>query len=101
MGKSGTIFDNSGSYDNRSSPPATDLSGFLSFPSLSRLFQGPDRAAIDDMRSQLTKTNQSLERCIRLGTRADAEKASKISRSVTLTLTVLKDLEQYMAIPKK
>lgn len=76
-----------------SESPANDLSGFFKFPSLSRLFQGTDRAALSEMRNQLTQTNQYLERVIRQGTKEDADRAALISRSYDLTLTLLQELE--------
>jgi hypothetical protein len=77
-------------------PQANDLSAFLKFPSLSRLFQGPDRAALEEMRSRLTQTNQHLERVIRQGTKQDSERATLASRSYNLTLKVLKELEDNL-----
>jgi hypothetical protein len=72
---------------------ANDLSAFLKFPSLSQLFQGPDRAALSEMRLRLTQTNQHLERVIRQGTKQDAERAVLASRSYNLTLKLLQELE--------
>ena len=80
---------------------SNDLSAFLKFPSLSRLFQSSDRAALAEMRSQLTLTNQHLERVIRQGTKEDADRAALISRSYDLTLTLLKELEGQMGEPAK
>ena len=89
---SGYVFERSGP----SEPHEDDLSAFLNFPSLSRLFQGADRAALSDLRSQLTQTNQYLERVIRQGTKEDADRAVLISRSYNLTLTLLKELEGHL-----
>lgn len=77
-------------------PQANDLSAFLKFPSLSRLFQGPDRAALAEMRSRLMQTNQYLERVIRQGTKQDAERAMLASRSYSLTLRLLQELEDNL-----
>ena len=77
-------------------PQANDLSAFFKFPSLSRLFQGADRAALSDIRSQLTQTNQYFKRVIRQGTKEDAERAVLISRSYDLTLTLLEELESHL-----
>jgi len=85
-------FERSGS----SEPQANDLSAFLKFPSLSRLFQGADRAALSEMRSQLTQTNQYFKRVIRQGTKEDADRAVLISRSYDLTLTLLEELESHL-----
>jgi hypothetical protein len=83
------VFDRSGS----AAPQPDDLSAFLNFPSLSRLFQGADRVALSEIRSQLTQTSQHLERVMRQGTKEDADRAALIARSYDLTLTLLKELE--------
>jgi hypothetical protein len=77
-------------------PPENDLSAFLNFPSLSRLFQGVDRAALSEIRSQLTQTKQYFERVIRQGTKEDSDRAVLISRSYDLTLTLLEELEGHL-----
>ena len=86
------VFERDGSAE----PQANDLSAFLKFPSLSRLFQGPDRAALTEIRSQLTQTNQHFKRVIRQGTKEDADRAVLISRSYDLTLTLLEELESQL-----
>jgi hypothetical protein len=80
-----------------SEPAENDISAFLNFPSLSRLFQGVDRAALSEIRSQLTQTKQHFERVIRQGTKEDADRAALISRSYDLTLTVLQELENHLS----
>jgi hypothetical protein len=75
---------------------AADLSEFFKFPSLGRLFQGPDRAPLTEMRERLTLTSHSLERVIRQGDKADADRAILISRSYNLALTVLDELERHV-----
>jgi phage-related baseplate assembly protein len=77
-------------------PIENDLSAFLNFPSLSRLFQGVDRAALTEIRSQLSQTKQYFERVIRQGTKEDAARAVLISRSYDLTLTLLEELEGHL-----
>ena len=81
--------------------PVTDLAEFFKFPSLSRLFKGADRTALAEMRSRLTLTSQNLDRVIRQGAKADAERALLISRSYGLTLTVLDELERHVSQPRK
>jgi hypothetical protein len=85
--------DRGGSSD----PQQKDLSAFLKFPSLSRLFQGADRTALTEMRSQLIQTNQGFERVIRQGTKEDADRAALISRSYDLALGLLDELERQLA----
>jgi|SRR5215831_14369853 len=90
--------DNSFVFERRGSSgqQTNDLSAFLKFPSLSRLFQGPDRTALSEIRSQLIQTNQHLERMIRQGSKEDADRAVLISRSYDLTLSLLKELEGHL-----
>jgi hypothetical protein len=98
MNESHNLRGNPSESEPRSAePPVTDLSGFFKFPSLSLLFQEPDRAALAEMRSRLSLTSQKLERVIRQGAKADADRAILISRSYGLTLSVLDELEQYVA----
>src|SRR5215510_13284795 len=73
-----------------------DLTAFLNFPSLSRLFQSGDSAALVSMRSQLVQTNQRLGQIARQGTKQEAERALLISRSYELTLSLLDELEQLI-----
>lgn len=86
------VFEGDGSAESQ----GNDLSAFLKFPSLSRLFQGTDSAALAEMRSRLTQTNQHLERVIRQGSKQDSERAVLASRSYTLTLELLKELEDNL-----
>jgi hypothetical protein len=83
--------------DNPSDGGVIDLSEFFKFPSLGRLFQGPDRTPLEEMRSRLTSTSQNLERVIRQGGKADADRAILISRSYQLALNVLEELDQHVA----
>jgi hypothetical protein len=80
-----------------SDSPATDLSEFFKFPSLSHLFQGADRTALAEMRTRLSLTTQNLERVIRQGAKADADRALVISRTYGLALSVLDELERHVA----
>lgn len=86
------VFEGGGSAESK----PNDLSAFLKFPSLSRLFQGADRAALSEMRTRLTQTNQHLEQIIRQGTKQDSERAILAARSYNLTLQVLKELEENL-----
>jgi len=91
------VFERSGPSDAHEN----DLSAFLNFPSLSRLFQGVDRSALSALRSQLTQTKQNFERVIRQGTKEDADRAVLISRSYDLTLTLLEELEGHLGAAAK
>ena len=76
--------------------PDSDLAEFFKFPSLGRLFQGTDRAELAEMRERLKLTSQNLERVIRQGDKADADRAVLISRSYNLALNVLDELERQV-----
>jgi hypothetical protein len=86
------LFADVGSSDMQ----ATNLEGFFRFPSLSRLFQGEDRTALANMRSKLAQTNQDLDRIVRQGSKADADRATVISRSYSLTLTILEEIDRHV-----
>ena len=73
---------------------SSDLSSLLNYPSLGRLFEGTDSSALEDSRGRLDRTNQDLERVVRQGTKEDADRASRASRAVLLTLSFLGDLDQ-------
>ena len=92
---SGYVFERSSS----SEPQENDLSAFLNFPSLSRLFQGVDRAALSELRSQLTQTNQYFERVIGRATKEDADRAVLILRS-TITLTFAGGIGRPLALKR-
>lgn len=70
-----------------------DLAGLFHYPSLGRLLEGGDPRALEEMRGQLARTNQELERVVRQGTREDADRATRAARAVTLTLALLDSLE--------
>ncbi len=73
---------------------AADLSSLLHYPSLGRLFEGPDTQALEEMRARLARTNQDLERVLRQGPKEDAERAARASRAVGVTLALLDELEK-------
>jgi hypothetical protein len=77
-----------------------DLTAFLKFPSLSRLFQSSEPGALATMRSQLAQTNKRLERVIRQGTKEEADRAVRVSRAYTLTLNLLNEIERHVSQPK-
>jgi|SRR5262245_15350127 len=86
--------------DTTQETPPIDLTAFLKFPSLSRLFQSPDSEALTKMRTQLRQTNQRLERVVRQGSKEEADRAILVSRSYTLTLALLDELEKQLAPTK-
>ncbi|HEX7314742.1 MAG TPA: hypothetical protein VF297_12525 [Pyrinomonadaceae bacterium] len=80
--------------DRPSEDTAADLSSLFNYPSLGRLFEGPDTQALEDLRARLTRTNQDLERALRQGTSEDAARAGRAARAVEVTLALLEELEQ-------
>ncbi|HVF56625.1 MAG TPA: hypothetical protein VM934_10770 [Pyrinomonadaceae bacterium] len=82
----------SGTRAGEESP--ADLSSLLHYPSLGRLFEGADTSALEDMRARLARTNQELERVLRQGPKEDAERASRASQAVGVTLALLEELER-------
>lgn len=89
----------SDSTGNESS--ANDLSSLLNYPSISRLFDGPDPNALEDMRSKLSRTSQDLERVIRQGSKEDAERAERAVKAIGVTQDFLNTLEQMRREQKK
>lgn len=88
------------SFDEKLSPAAdastkdaNDLSTIYHYPSLGRLFETPNTPALAEMRSQLQRTHDALERIIRQGGREDAERATRASRAYAATLELLNNLE--------
>lgn len=71
-----------------------DLSSLLNYPALGRLFDGKGTESLEEMRGRLARTNQDLERVVRQGSKEDAERATRASRAVSVTLAFLEDLEQ-------
>lgn len=81
--------------DARSGPDATaaDLSSLFNYPSLGRLLEGTDTRANEEMRARLARTGQELERVVRQGSKEDAERAARAARAVSLTLSLLDQLD--------
>ena len=70
-----------------------DLSSVLIYPRLEELFAGEDSRALTAMRSRLSATHRELERVVRLGTREDAERATRAARAYQLVSSLLDELE--------
>ena len=77
-----------------SEPGASGLESLLTYPSLARLFETQDPKALDDMRSRLERTRQSLERVVRQGPAADSISAARILSAYDLALSLLQELEE-------
>lgn len=71
-----------------------DLSSLLNYPSIGRLFDGPDPNALENMRSRLSTTSRELERIIRQGSKEEAEKAGRVIKAINVTLDFLNALDR-------
>ncbi len=72
-----------------------DLISVFNYPALGRLFDERDgQESLNDMKAQLLKTNQQIERVIRQGSKEDAERAGRIAHAYAATLALLNELEQ-------
>lgn len=76
-----------------SAASSSDLSTLFHYPAIGRLFEGSNTDALSQMRAQLQRTSQNLERVIRQGTKEDAERAARALRAVGATLGLLDSLE--------
>jgi cell fate (sporulation/competence/biofilm development) regulator YlbF (YheA/YmcA/DUF963 family) len=71
-----------------------DISKLLNYPALDKLFDEHNPNALAEIRGKFDKTQQDLERVIRQGSKEDAEKASKVSRAIKITLDFLDNIEE-------
>jgi hypothetical protein len=82
-------------------PAEDDLSTLFNYPSLGRLFETPNSPALAEMRARIERTHQDLERVVRQGSKEDAERAARAARAYSVTLTLLKELEELQRRPQK
>jgi hypothetical protein len=71
-----------------------DLKALTNYPSLGKLFEEKDLQRLTEMKSKLSSTLQGLERVIRHGSSAEAEKAQCAAQAVTVSINFLETLEQ-------
>ncbi len=71
-----------------------DLAKLYDYPSIGQLFSEPDTRRLDEFRLRLNTTRQNLERVIRYGDRAEAERAQRALRAVEVTLDFLQSLQK-------
>ena len=72
---------------------ASRLESLLTYPSLGRLVEGDDPAALNEMRNRLTQSQRGFERVVRQGRPQDAAQAARVARAYTLALGLLAELE--------
>ena len=71
-----------------------DLAKLYDYPSIGQLFSEPDTQRLDAFCRRLTATRENLERVVRYGDRAEAERASRAIRAVEVTLDFLQSLQK-------
>lgn len=70
-----------------------DLAQIFNYPSIGQLFDDSDSQGIEKFLSRLAGTRENLERVIRYGNRAEADRAEKAARAVRITTDFLKTLQ--------
>lgn len=71
-----------------------DLAQLYNYPSIGKLFSTEDLTDLENLRTKLNATREQLDTIIRRGTVDEADKASKASEAINLTLNFLQYLEQ-------
>jgi hypothetical protein len=71
-----------------------DLAKLYDYPSIGQLFSEPDSRRLDEFCGRLRATRENLERVVRYGDRAEAERATRAIRSVEVTLDFLQSLQK-------
>ena len=71
-----------------------DLAKLYDYPSIGQLFSETDTRRLDEFCARLRATRENLERVLRYGDRADAERASRAVRAVEVTLEFLESLQK-------
>lgn len=73
---------------------AEDLAKLFNYPSVGELFSETDTRRLDDFCSKLTNTRENLERIVRYGNRDEADRATRASRGIEVTLDFLQTLQK-------
>lgn len=76
------------------------LAQLFNYPSIGELFDDASLQKLNDFRARLSNTRENLERVVRYGSRDEAEKAEKSTRSINITLEFL-DTLQKMRVARK
>lgn len=71
-----------------------EMAKLFNYPSIGELFSESDPRRLNDFFTRLSATREQLERVIRYGSRAEAERAAKAAGAVKVTLEFLQNLQK-------
>jgi hypothetical protein len=73
----------------------------FNYPSIGQLFSEKEIGKLEEFFARLTVTDENLERVIRYGNQSEAEKATRASQAVKITLEFLRNLKEMQTANKK
>lgn len=73
---------------------AEELTKIFNYPSIGQLFSDSNTASLDEFRSRLGSTKDQLEKIVRHGNRAEADKAGTAIKGINVTLDFLQSLHE-------
>ncbi len=77
-----------------------DLAKLFNYPSIGQLFSEKEFGNLENFFAKLTVTDENLERVIRYGNQSEAEKATRASQAVKITLEFLQNLKEMQPAKK-
>ncbi|HVF51862.1 MAG TPA: hypothetical protein VNA19_17390 [Pyrinomonadaceae bacterium] len=80
---------------------ASDNVSLVNYPNLERLFEKPDFSALEEMRTRLKRSVQSIERVLRHGSKEESERAVRAAAAYRTMLELLDELQQQARSNKK
>lgn len=80
---------------------ASDIPSLFNYPNLEHLFEKGDFSALEEMRTRLKRTVQSIERVLRHGTKEELERAVRAAAAYRTVLELLDELQQQARSNKK
>lgn len=78
-----------------------ELAKLFNYPSIGQLFSENETRGLEDFFAKLTATDENLERVIRYANQSEAQKASRASQAIKITLEFLRNLKEMQAGGKK
>ena len=78
-----------------------DLAKLFNYPSIGQLFSEKEIGKLEEFFARLTVMDENLERVIRYGNQSEAEKATRASQAVKITLEFLQNLREMQIEDKK
>lgn len=78
-----------------------DLAKLFNYPSIGQLFSEKEIGKLEEFFARLTVTDENLERVIRYGNQSEAEKATRASQAVKITLEFLRNLKEMQIEDEK